>query len=62
MADIEVRTVKTAQERLAFIKMPWRIYRDDSRWVAPVIADLKKFLDPKSGSFFEYGKAELYIA
>ena len=59
---VEVQPVSNAKERLAFIKMPWRIYHGDSRWVAPVIADQKKFLDPKRGPFYEYGQVELFIA
>jgi GNAT superfamily N-acetyltransferase len=59
---VDVRQVQNAKERFAFIKLPWRIYQDDPRWVAPVIADQERFLDPKHGPFFEHGQAELFLA
>lgn len=60
--QIEVRPVKTAKERLAFVKMPWRIYRDDPRWVPPVISEQAKYLNPKRGEFFSFGDVELFLA
>jgi len=62
MNGIEVREVTTARERLEFIRMPWRLYRDDPHWVPPIIADQKQFLDPKRGVFFRHGEARLFMA
>ncbi len=59
---VTVRAVANARQRLEFIKMPWQIYRNVPRWVAPLIADQKKYLDPKRGPFYEFGQAELFIA
>ena len=61
-SDLEIRQASNASERLAFIKMPWRIYGNDPLWVAPLISDQKKYLNPKRGTFFEYGEAELFVA
>ena len=41
-----LRSVKVASssDRDAFIKFPWRIYRDDPAWVPPLILERKQFL------------------
>lgn len=62
MSSLEIRPVRTKRERRAFIKMPWRIYREDPHWVPPLISDQKAFLDPKRGVFFDHGEAELFTA
>lgn len=45
-----------------FLRLPWRIYRDDPNWVPPVLAYQKKFLDPHTGLFFEFGEAQYFLA
>jgi GNAT superfamily N-acetyltransferase len=60
--DIEVRRVETARDRNNFLKFPWRIYRKDPIWVPPLIAEMKKRIDPQQGAFFKRGEAELFIA
>ncbi len=62
MPAIEVKEANTARERTQFIKMPWRLYRDDPHWVPPLIADQKQFLDPKRGVFYKHGQAQLFMA
>ena len=59
---IDVRPVKTAKDLKTFIKLPWKIYRNDPFWVPPLIADQKKILDKEKGTFFEFGEAELFLA
>ena len=59
---LEIITVETKKQRLEFIKMAWKIYRDYSHWVPPIIADQKEFLDPKRGVFFGHGQARLFLA
>ncbi len=62
MSAVEIREVRTARERLQFIKMPWRLYDGDPHWVPPLIADQKQFLDPKRGVFYKHGEARLFMA
>jgi GNAT superfamily N-acetyltransferase len=62
MGEVEIREVGTAAERLRFIKMPWKLYEGDSHWIPPIISDMKKFLDPKRGVFYEHGEARLFMA
>jgi GNAT superfamily N-acetyltransferase len=61
-ASVEVRPVTTRGELRAFIKLPWRLYRNEPRWVAPLLMDLKKRLDQKRNPFFKHAEAEYFLA
>jgi len=51
--NIEVRPVSSRRELSTFIKLPWRLYRDEPNWVAPLLMELKKRLDQSKNPFFE---------
>jgi GNAT superfamily N-acetyltransferase len=61
VAKIEVFPVRSRRERNAFIKFPWRIYRDDPAWVPPLILERKAFLDRKRHPFYRHGDAALFL-
>jgi hypothetical protein len=60
--EITVSPVETDAALWEFIRLPWRIYQGDPYWVAPVISEQRKFLDPKRGPFFEFGEARYFLA
>ena len=60
--SITIRPVGTRKELLQFIKLPWKLYEGDPYWVPPLISDQFKLFDKKNGTFFEFGKAELFTA
>ena len=62
MPPIQVTEVTSRSERNAFIKFPWRIYRDDPAWVPPLLIERKEFLDRKKHPFYEHGDAALFLA
>ncbi len=62
MSDIVVRKVTGTPEMKKFIMLPWKIYRDDKIWVAPLISQYKKMFDKKKNPFFLHGDAEFFIA
>ena len=62
MSQIEVSQVTGRKERNAFIKFPWRIYRNDPAWVPPLILERKAFLDRKEHPFYRHGDAALFLA
>lgn len=59
---LAVQPVHTAADRRAFLMLPWRLYRDDPNWVAPLLGDVKAMLDPKVYPFFDHGEAEFFLA
>ncbi|MGH2832486.1 MAG: hypothetical protein ACRDK2_06885, partial [Solirubrobacteraceae bacterium] len=59
---IEIRPVKSASELRTFVKLPWRLYRNEPNWVPPLIMDVKKRLDQKRNPFFEHAQAQYFLA
>jgi GNAT superfamily N-acetyltransferase len=60
--EIEVSEVRSRKERNAFIKLPWRIYRNDPAWVPPLIIERKAFVNRKRHPFYKHGDAVLFLA
>ncbi len=59
---VEVRPVGTRREMRRFIKLPWRLYRNEPNWVAPLLMDVKKRLDRSGNPFFKHAEAEYFLA
>ncbi len=59
---VTVRSVGTKRDLTEFIRFPWRIYREDPFWVAPLIAERREFLDRKKNPFFAHADVVLYLA
>jgi GNAT superfamily N-acetyltransferase len=47
---------------MRFIKLPWRLYRNEPRWVPPLISERKRHLDRKHNPFFLHAEAEYFLA
>jgi GNAT superfamily N-acetyltransferase len=62
VAAIEISQVTSGRDRDAFIKFPWRIYRNDPAWVPPLIIERKEFLDRHKHPFYKHGDAALFLA
>jgi GNAT superfamily N-acetyltransferase len=60
--SVEVRPVRTRRELSTFIKLPWRLYRDEPNWVPPLLMDVKKRLDRKKNPFFKHAEAQYFLA
>ena len=59
---IEISNVRSAAEKDEFIKLPWRIYRDDPAWVPPLIIERREFLNREKHPFYRHGDAALFLA
>jgi hypothetical protein len=60
--SLEVRPVGSKHELRAFIKLPWRLYRDEPNWIAPLLMDVKKRLDQRKNPFFKHAEAQYFLA
>jgi hypothetical protein len=60
--EVEIRPVSSASELRTFIKLPWRLYRNEPNWVPPLIMEVKKRLDQKRNPFFEHAQAQYFLA
>jgi GNAT superfamily N-acetyltransferase len=59
---VEVRPVTTRGELRTFIRLPWRLYRNEPNWIAPLLMDLGKRLDRKRNPFFKHAEAQYFLA
>ena len=62
MSNVEIGAVTSKKELMQFIKLPWKIYRNDPHWVPPLIMDRKNLLDRKKNPFFKHAEIELFLA
>jgi GNAT superfamily N-acetyltransferase len=62
MTQVKITEVASNADRDAFIKFPWRIYKNDLAWVPPLLLERKEFLDRTKHPFFEHGDAALFLA
>ena len=60
--SVEIRTVRNKRDLEAFVRLPWKIYRNDPAWVPPLLAERRAHLDRRRNPFFEYGEAEFFLA
>ena len=54
--------IETRQDLDRFIRLPWKIYKDQSCWVPPLIQERKTFLNPDINPFFEHAEVDLFLA
>jgi GNAT superfamily N-acetyltransferase len=62
MDQITIKPVHSSKDLRTFIKVPWKIYQNDSAWVPPLIMDRKKLLNSKKNPFFQHAEMEMFIA
>ncbi len=54
--------VETRQDLDRFVRLPWKIYKDQPYWTPPLIRERKTFLNPDINPFFEHAEADLFLA
>jgi GNAT superfamily N-acetyltransferase len=59
---LDVRPVVSKRDLTTFIKLPWRLYRNDPLWVPPLVSERRQFLDRAKNPWFEHGEAQCFLA
>jgi GNAT superfamily N-acetyltransferase len=60
--ELEIlRLTRSSRDVLRFLKVSYRIYKDDPHWVAPLLMDLKKVFTDEN-PLFGHARMELWIA
>ncbi len=62
MASVTIRPVRTRRELKRFVKVPFRLHRDQPQWVAPLIFERMEFLNREKNPYFEHAEVELFLA
>lgn len=57
---MKIITVSNSSELKKFIKIVWKIYKNDVNWVPPILADRIKLLDKQKNPFFKHSEMELF--
>jgi len=60
--NLNVIQVRSKAELKKFVKLPWKIYKDNKFWVPPLIKDVMDSLDPKKNSSLSAGNYEIFLA
>ncbi len=60
--EIIISPVKDAAGLEDFLRFPWRLYQNDPYWVPPLLPEQRRFLDKRTGPFFEIGEAQFFLA
>ena len=59
---MEIREVRSRADLNDFIRLPWRIYKNDPHWVPPLIVEVKEFLNRRKHPFYLHGDAAQFLA
>ncbi len=59
---LEVRPVASKSDLNTFIKLPWRLYRNEPNWVPPLLFERRRFFDRQRNPFFRHAEAEYFLA
>jgi hypothetical protein len=59
---VNVRAVAGRRDLDSFIKLPFRLRRDDPQWVPPLIFERRRFLDRSKNPYFDHAEAEYFLA
>jgi GNAT superfamily N-acetyltransferase len=62
VAEIAIQRVETRSQQQRFIRLPWRIYRDDPCWMPPLIMSQKELLGFRKHPFYERSKSQSFLA
>jgi GNAT superfamily N-acetyltransferase len=59
---LEVKAVAGKRDLDTFIRLPWRLYRNEPHWVPPLISERRTFFDRSKNPFFGHAEAEYFLA
>ncbi|MEA2483777.1 MAG: hypothetical protein QOC55_1724 [Thermoleophilaceae bacterium] len=59
---MEIQVVQSKRDLTRFVKLPFRLYKDEPNWVPPLIYERKRHLNREKNPFFEHAEAEYFLA
>ncbi len=62
MTPPRLEKVESKAQREAFIRVPWRIYRNDPAWVPPLLMERRDHLNPAKNPLFHQAETAFWIA
>lgn len=59
---MNIEPVASSRDLDSFLRLPFRLYAADTRWVPPLLSVERKMLDPKRNPFYEHAEARHFLA
>jgi GNAT superfamily N-acetyltransferase len=59
---MKIIVVNNKRQLSQFIKLPFRMYKNDANWVAPLLSEQKKFFNPDKNPYFQHSEVQLFLA
>jgi hypothetical protein len=59
---LKIDIVKTKKDWDDFLKLPWKIYKENQYWVPPLLKEVKETLGQEKNPFWEHAQREIFIA
>jgi hypothetical protein len=59
---VDVRPVRSRRDLTRFIKLPFRLHRNEPNWVPPLVFERRRFLDRRKNPYFHHAEAEYFLA
>jgi hypothetical protein len=61
-AGIEVEALSLPRDSMRFVRAWWPIYRTDPHWVPPLLAERKRFFNPRVNPYFRVADVQCFLA
>jgi len=62
VSELIIRPVDSRSEQRRFVRLPWRIYRDDPCWMPPLVMSQEELLGFRPHPFYERSKSRSFLA
>ncbi len=59
---ITIKEMTSKKEMIAFIKFPFKLYKDNKQWVPPLVKGELESFNPKINPVFEHASARFFVA
>ncbi len=61
-SSVSIKVVRSGADERAFIRLPYKMYKDYPYWVPPLLMDRKKLIDRKNNPFYKHARMEMFLA
>ncbi|MCE2502867.1 MAG: pyridoxal phosphate-dependent aminotransferase family protein [Chlorobi bacterium] len=60
--DVSIRELSGRKGNKEFVRMVWRLHKDEEKWVAPIEMDRMRLIDTVKNPFYKHAGLKLFIA
>jgi hypothetical protein len=60
-SSLQIVKVEDRQNRNAFIRLPWSLYREDPMWVSPLLLERRMHISPRN-PYFDHATCRFWVA